>query len=50
LIYAAMLHSRNMRGWQGKMMAILAIVGFAAVLFTYLGVNDLPGLHSYLQS
>ena len=31
-------------------MAILAIVGFAAVLFTYLGVNYLPGLHSYLQS
>jgi ABC-type transport system involved in cytochrome c biogenesis permease subunit len=37
-------------GGQGKMMAILAIVGFAAVLFTYLGVNYLPGLHSYLQS
>jgi cytochrome c-type biogenesis protein CcsB len=50
LIYAVMLHSRNMRGWQGKMMAILAIIGFAAVLFTYLGVNYLPGLHSYLQS
>jgi len=50
LIYAVMLHSRNMKGWQGKMMAILAIVGFAAVLFTYLGVNYLPGLHSYLQS
>jgi len=50
LIYAVMLHSRNIKGWQGKMMAILAIVGFAAVLFTYLGVNYLPGLHSYLQS
>ena len=27
--------------------AILSIVGFAAVLFTYFGVNLLPGLHSY---
>ena len=50
LIYAAMLHLRFVRGWRGKRMAILAIVGFAAVLFTYLGVNYLPGLHSYLQS
>jgi len=50
LIYATMLHSRFVRGWQGKRMAILAIIGFAAVLFTYLGVNYLPGLHSYLQS
>ncbi|MEN6319577.1 MAG: c-type cytochrome biogenesis protein CcsB [Syntrophaceae bacterium] len=50
LIYAAMLHSRLVRGWRGTRMAILAIIGFAAVLFTYLGVNYLPGLHSYLQS
>ena len=50
LIYATMLHSRFVRDRQGKRMAILAIIGFAAVLFTYLGVNYLPGLHSYLQS
>jgi ABC-type transport system involved in cytochrome c biogenesis permease subunit len=50
LIYAAMLHSRIVRGWRGTRMALLAIIGFAAVLFTYLGVNYLPGLHSYLQS
>lgn len=50
LIYAAMLHSRFVRGWRGKKMAVLAIIGFAAVIFTYLGVNYLPGLHSYLQS
>jgi len=36
-----------MRGWQGKKTAMLSIFGFAAVLFTYLGVNLLPGLHSY---
>jgi cytochrome c-type biogenesis protein CcsB len=47
LIYAALLHFRLMRGWRGKRIAILSIIGFAAVLFTYFGVNLLPGLHSY---
>jgi cytochrome c-type biogenesis protein CcsB len=47
LIYAAMLHSRLIRGWRGKRMAIMSIIGFASVLFTYFGVNFLPGLHSY---
>jgi cytochrome c-type biogenesis protein CcsB len=46
-IYATMLHARMMRGWRGKRIAYLSIVGFAAVLFTYFGVNLLPGLHSY---
>jgi cytochrome c-type biogenesis protein CcsB len=46
-VYASLLHARLMRGWQGKQIAYLSIVGFAAVLFTYFGVNLLPGLHSY---
>lgn len=50
LVYAAMLHARLVRGWKGKRMALMSIIGFACVLFTYLGVNYLPGLHSYLQS
>ena len=49
-IYATLLHARSMRGWQGKRIAYLSIVGFLAVLFTYFGVNYLPGLHSYGQS
>jgi len=48
LIYALMLHARHVRGWRGLRMAVMTIVGFASVLFTYLGVNYLPGLHSYL--
>jgi ABC-type transport system involved in cytochrome c biogenesis permease subunit len=36
-----------MRGWRGAPIAILSIVGFLAVMFTYFGVNLLPGLHSY---
>ncbi|MCF8024031.1 MAG: c-type cytochrome biogenesis protein CcsB [Desulfobacteraceae bacterium] len=47
LIYATLLHARLMRGWTGKRIAILCCIGFAAVLFTYFGVNLLPGLHSY---
>ncbi len=46
-VYAALIHARTMRGWQGKRIAYLSILGFAAVIFTYFGVNYLPGLHSY---
>jgi cytochrome c-type biogenesis protein CcsB len=46
-VYAILLHARMMRGWRGKRIAVISIVGFAAVMFTYFGVNYLPGLHSY---
>jgi cytochrome c-type biogenesis protein CcsB len=48
LIYAILLHGRYVQGWRGRRLAAMAIIGFACVLFTYLGVNYLPGLHSYL--
>jgi cytochrome c-type biogenesis protein CcsB len=47
LVYSAFLHARLARGWTGRRMALLSVLGFAAVLFTYFGVNYLPGLHSY---
>jgi len=47
LVYAALLHTRLMRGWRGKRLAIFSIAGFCCVMFTYFGVNYLPGLHSY---
>jgi cytochrome c-type biogenesis protein CcsB len=47
-VYATLLHARLMRGWEGKRLAYLSVIGFASVLFTYFGVNLLPGLHSYL--
>ena len=48
IIYAIYLHLRIMRGWKGKAAAIFAVIGFACVIFTYIGVNTLlPGLHSY---
>lgn len=47
-IYAFYLHGRMIRGWRGKRVAIVAVIGFTAVIFTYLGVNLLlSGLHSY---
>jgi len=48
-VYAALLHSRFIRGWRGKRIALLSIVGFCCVLFTYFGVNYLAGLHSYAK-
>ena len=48
LVFAAYLHSRITRGWQGRRPAILAATGFVAVWVCYLGVNLLgKGLHSY---
>ena len=48
LIYAIYLHQRLRKKWQGKRMAIFAIVAVGVVLFTFIGVNTLlSGLHSY---
>lgn len=48
LVFAAYLHARITRGWQGRRPAILAATGFAVVWVCYLGVNLLgKGLHSY---
>jgi cytochrome c-type biogenesis protein CcsB len=48
LVFAAYLHARITRGWQGRKPALLAAVGFVVVWICYLGVNLLgKGLHSY---
>ncbi len=41
LLYAAILHQRLTTGWRGRRAAIMAIVGFAVILFTFFGVNFL---------
>ncbi len=47
-VYAAFLHARITKGWVGKRAAWLSVIGFAATIFCYLGVNlFLSGLHSY---
>jgi len=48
LVFAAYLHARITKGWQGRRPAILASTGFVVVWICYLGVNLLgKGLHSY---
>ncbi len=48
LVFAAYLHARITKGWQGRRPAILAATGFVVVWVCYLGVNILgKGLHSY---
>ncbi|WP_269623050.1 c-type cytochrome biogenesis protein CcsB [Prochlorococcus marinus] len=48
LIYAAYLHTRLSRGWQGRKPAIIAVIGLFVILICYIGVNLLGvGLHSY---
>jgi len=47
-VYAFYLHGRFIRGWRGKNVAVVSVIGFMAVIFTYLGVNLLlSGLHAY---
>lgn len=48
LVFAAYLHARITKGWQGRRPALLAASGFVVVWVCYLGVNLLgKGLHSY---
>lgn len=45
LLYAALIHGRLTVGWRGRKSAIMAIVGFGVVIFTFLGVNLLLSGH-----
>jgi cytochrome c-type biogenesis protein CcsB len=53
LIYTLFLHLRALRGWRGRPVAVLSILGFIVVLFTFLGVGwlarcvGLESLHVY---
>lgn len=47
LIFAAYLHARVMRGWHGTKSALLLVIGFLAILFTFFGNYIFSGLHSY---
>jgi len=51
MIFVIVLHLRYLGHWRGRRFAVLLIVGFGAVMFTYLGMNLLPtadqSLHVY---
>ncbi len=42
LIYLTYFHLRYVRGWRGRKAVVFSIIGFLAVIFTYLGMNLLP--------
>ncbi len=47
-VYAAYMHARVTRGWNGNRSAWLSIAGYLCVVFNFTVVNTLfPGLHSY---
>ena len=39
LFYAVLLHERLTVGWRGRRSAVMAIIGFGVLVFTFLGVN-----------
>lgn len=48
VVYAAYLHARATVGWKGKAAAVIALVGFATLMFNFVGINLFgSGLHSY---
>ena len=47
-VYGGYLHMHGLRSWRGTRAAIVLLIGYAAILFTYFGVNLwISGLHSY---
>ncbi|MDN4175785.1 c-type cytochrome biogenesis protein CcsB [Nocardioides sp. SOB77] len=48
VVYAAYLHARATAGWGGRRSAVVALIGFATILFNFIGINLFGGgLHSY---
>lgn len=48
VLYAAHLHAQSTAGWRGTKAGWLALAGYAAFLFNFVGVNlFITGLHSY---
>jgi cytochrome c-type biogenesis protein CcsB len=54
LVYLIYLHARLRMGWRGTPAALLLVIGFASVIFTFLGVSVLEkyksSLHGYAAS
>jgi cytochrome c-type biogenesis protein CcsB len=47
LVYGVYLHTRTLRGWRGTRSAIILLIGFGAVIFTYYGNYFFGGMHAY---
>ncbi len=47
VIYAVLLHLRLTVGWRGRRTAIMAIVGFAVLVFAFIGINSFISSYHY---
>jgi ABC-type transport system involved in cytochrome c biogenesis permease subunit len=47
LIYLLLLYARLTAGWRGRRAAWISTMGFASVLFTFLGVTYFGGQHRF---
>ena len=48
ILYASFMHLHTRSSWRGERSAWVSIIGFASIMFCYLGVNIwISGLHSY---
>ncbi|MFV0634004.1 c-type cytochrome biogenesis protein CcsB [Demequina sp.] len=48
VIYAAYLHARTTQGWAGRRSAVLALIGFVALIMNFTVVNVyFQGMHTY---
>jgi cytochrome c-type biogenesis protein CcsB len=48
IVYAAYMHLHTRPEWRGTRTSIVSVIGFASIVFCYLGVNIwISGLHSY---
>jgi len=50
LIYLVLFSTRVSGGWRGRRAAYVAILGFAAIMVTFLGVSLLSGPHGYVPT
>jgi ABC-type transport system involved in cytochrome c biogenesis permease subunit len=50
MIFTFFLHQRVLRGWDGRRLAWIGLIGAGSIVFTYWGVNFLlSGLHAYAK-
>ncbi|MGH3509420.1 MAG: c-type cytochrome biogenesis protein CcsB [Nocardioidaceae bacterium] len=50
VVYASYLHARATAGWRGRLAAVIALIGFATLLWNFVGINFFFGggsMHSY---
>lgn len=51
VVFAGYLHARATVGWRGRRAAVIAIIGFAALVFNLIVVNtSIASLHGYAQT